>query len=87
MKTKTFSDILILGEILNCPVCGKEFKVSVDTNSIISGGYTCSWKCFLDETKRKILEAKENEEASQDIVIDINTTVKRKRGRQRKEVS
>ena len=40
-------------EKLTCPVCGKEFTPSSDTCYIISGGYTCSWKCFLDEVKRR----------------------------------
>ena len=41
---------------LICPVCGKEFKVGEDTHYIISGGYTCGWKCFLDEMKRREAE-------------------------------
>lgn len=40
-------------EKLICPVCGKEFKPTADTCYIISGGYTCSWKCFLNEVKRR----------------------------------
>lgn len=40
-------------EKLTCPVCGKEFKPTADTCYIISGGYTCSWKCFLNEVKRR----------------------------------
>lgn len=43
---------------LICPVCGKEFKPNDDTKYIINGGYTCSWKCFLDEAKRKDEEKK-----------------------------
>lgn len=39
--------------ILTCPVCDKEFKPTADTCYIISGGYTCSWKCFLNEVKRR----------------------------------
>ena len=53
---KTYKDILVMGEKLECPICGKEFKVTEDTNSIIGGGYTCSWKCFLDENKRRNAE-------------------------------
>ena len=40
-------------EKLICPVCGKEFKATPDTCYIISGRYTCSWKCFLNEVKRR----------------------------------
>jgi hypothetical protein len=47
-------------EILICPVCGKEFKKNEDTKYIISGGYTCSWKCFSKEAKRRTKEYKEN---------------------------
>lgn len=36
-----------------CPVCGKEFKANNDTRYIIKGGYTCSWKCFLTESKKR----------------------------------
>ena len=43
------------GETLN-----KEFEANGDTRYIISGGYTCSWKCFLNEVKRR--EAKKQEE-------------------------
>lgn len=42
-----------LNEVLICPVCKKEFKANLDTKYIIAGGYTCSWKCFLDEAKRR----------------------------------
>lgn len=48
MKTKT-----AVGEAAICPVCGKTFKVTADTCSFISGKHTCSWKCFLDEVKRR----------------------------------
>ena len=46
--------------ILTCSVCGKEFKANEDTRYIISGGYTCSWKCFLKEAKER--EAKKKKE-------------------------
>lgn len=39
--------------LLICSVCGKEFKSNDDTRYIIAGGYTCSWKCFLTESKRR----------------------------------
>ena len=51
MKTKTKSTDI--SDKLICPVCGKEFTPNDDTNYIIAGGYTCSWKCFLDEAKRR----------------------------------
>ena len=38
---------------LVCPVCGKEFKRNDDTRYIVSGGYTCSWNCFLKRVKTK----------------------------------
>lgn len=40
-------------EILTCPVCGKEFEPNDDTKYIASGGYTCSWKCFLVVAKKQ----------------------------------
>ena len=46
--------------ILTCPICNKEFEANGDTRYIISGGYTCSWTCFLNEVKRR--EAKKQEE-------------------------
>ena len=36
-----------------CSVCGKEFEAHDDTRYIIAGGYTCTWKCFLQEAKRR----------------------------------
>lgn len=36
-----------------CSVCGKEFEANDDTRYIIAGGYTCTWKCFLQESKRR----------------------------------
>ena len=46
--------------LINCSVCGKEFKTNDDTNYIISGGYTCSWKCFFNEYKKREAERKLN---------------------------
>jgi predicted nucleic acid-binding Zn-ribbon protein len=52
-------------ETLICTVCGKEFTKNDYTKYIINGGYTCSWKCFIDEAKRKDAErAKNNEDKS-----------------------
>lgn len=49
-------------ETLTCPICNKEFKPNNDTKYIIAGGYTCSWKCFLKESKRRnTLRQNENE--------------------------
>ena len=50
-------------EFLICPICKKEFKPNDDTKYIISGGYTCGWKCFLDEVKRR--EAKKKNMAGE----------------------
>lgn len=40
-----------IGETLTCPVCGKDFKVSEDTKYIATGGFTCSWKCFMIDAR------------------------------------
>ena len=49
--------------IYTCSVCRKEFQADDSTRFIISGGYTCSLKCFLDEVKRKeAIKAKEAKE-------------------------
>jgi len=44
---------------LTCPVCGKEFKPNDDTKYIATGGYTCSWKCFLNAVRKSNKEANE----------------------------
>lgn len=49
-----------IGDTVECPVCGKPFKVTVDSCCLIRGGYTCSWKCFLDEVKRREEQKKSN---------------------------
>jgi predicted nucleic acid-binding Zn-ribbon protein len=48
-KTKTADT----SEKLICTVCGKEFSPNNDTKYIINGGYTCDWKCFLNEAKKR----------------------------------
>lgn len=53
--------ISIPQETLICPVCGKSFPPDDDTKYIASGGYTCSWKCFLTVVKRGESKRKENE--------------------------
>lgn len=49
-------------EKLICPICGKEFAFNDDIRYIIAGGYTCSWKCFLDESKRRAAARQEQQE-------------------------
>lgn len=56
---KNFTDKIVIGEKLDCPVCGKEFKVTSDTCYVANGGYVCSWKCFLRHT---VYNKKSNEE-------------------------
>ena len=55
-------------EKLICPVCGKEFEANDDTRYIIAGGYTCTWECFLKESKERdtIKESKKRNKDSQD---------------------
>ena len=36
-----------------CPICNKEFVANDDTRYIIGGGYTCSWKCFLNRIREQ----------------------------------
>ena len=38
---------------LMCPVCCSVFEITDDTKYIIAGGYTCSWKCFLNEMYKR----------------------------------
>ena len=56
---KNFTDKIVIGEKLDCPVCGKEFKVTSDTCYVANGGYVCSWKCFL---RHAVYNKKSNEE-------------------------
>ena len=46
-------------DILVCPVCKKEFKITSETMYIALGGFTCSWKCFLDDVKSREVAPKE----------------------------
>lgn len=85
--TKSYMDILVQGEILDCPVCKKEYKVNSDTLYIINGGYTCSWNCFLKPIKEKSQqqESYSTENVNKPLFL-INKSpeevpVKRKRGR------
>lgn len=59
MKNKIESKSLDPPKTLICTVCGEEFEPNDDTKYIIAGGYTCSWKCFLNEAKRRDAEKKE----------------------------
>lgn len=58
-------DIIKIGDELICSVCGEIFKATNDTKYIINGGYTCSWKCFLEEAKRRHKNRADNEELPQ----------------------
>ena len=49
-----------IGDTVVCPICGKTFKVTLDTCYFIAGEYTCSWNCFLDEAKRRDANKKSN---------------------------
>lgn len=53
MSDYSISKLLNSQGLLTCPICGKEFEPNDDTKYIISGGYTCSWKCFWKEVKRR----------------------------------
>ena len=53
MKNYYIPDLVNAQGFLTCPVCGKEFKPNDDTKYIAVGGYTCSWKCFLNDVKRR----------------------------------
>ena len=46
--------------LLVCPICEKEFEANNDTRYIIGGGYTCSWKCFINEVKKREKEKLKN---------------------------
>jgi hypothetical protein len=47
-----------LGDKLVCSICGKEFKVTEDTNCIAGGGYVCGWKCFLKRVSETQVDTK-----------------------------
>lgn len=74
MKNNTTSKSIIYPQgLLICPICGKEFEADDDTRYIISGGYTCSWKCFLTESKRRNNEKNAEKQAkAQKNKIDKN---------------
>ena len=60
-KTKVETVSQSPSDLLICTVCGKEFKRSDYTKYIINGGYTCSWKCFINEAKRRDAERAKND--------------------------
>ena len=60
-KKEIKTDTTSTDESLICTVCGNKFDPDDDTKYIIAGGYTCSWKCFLDETKRRDAEKKKED--------------------------
>lgn len=53
MKNYLISELLNPQGLLVCSVCGNEFKPNDETKYIINGGYTCSGKCFITESKRR----------------------------------
>lgn len=56
----SISELLNSKGMLTCPVCNKEFKPTNDTKYIASGGYTCSWNCFLTVIKKREEEKEKN---------------------------
>lgn len=58
MRTKEIKENSVTKPIypqgtFTCPICKKEFEADDNTRFIISGGYTCSWKCFSNEVKKR----------------------------------
>lgn len=47
------ADCLVIGNKYICSVCEKQFVATEDSKYIINGGYTCSWKCFLQEFRKR----------------------------------
>ena len=60
MRNYIISEFLNHQGMLTCPVCNKEFKPNDDTNYIVSGGFTCSSKCFFVEVRKKAEEKRWN---------------------------
>ena len=59
LKNYSISELVNSQGMLACSVCGQEFKPNKATKYIISGGYTCSWECFLKEAKRRDAQREE----------------------------
>ena len=55
-KNKSMIEDLIIGNAYICPICKKEFVANGEQKYIIGGGYTCTWKCFCEETKKRAKE-------------------------------
>ena len=69
MKNYVISELLNSDGLLTCPICKKEFKPNEDTNYIVTGGYTCSWKCFWTSVKirekQKVKDRQKKEQEKQ----------------------
>ena len=59
-KNKSMIEDLIIGNMYICPICKKEFVANGEQKYIIGGGYTCTWKCFCEETKKRAKEKQKN---------------------------
>lgn len=71
-------------EKLICPVCGKTFEPDYDTKYIASGGYTCSWNCFLTVVKRGEAKKKELESKNEQTEIKPENKVENPEKKTRK---
>ncbi len=79
-KVDLHGNVINKGDILICPVCGKEFPVDETTCFICKGGYVCDWKCFL--TNNAEVEKKKKEEAAKIALeenVYLNTESKKRR--------
>lgn len=75
MKNYLISEFLNPQGLLVCPVCGKEFKPNDDTQYIATGGFTCSWKCFMNDARRISAEKKERNEDKENKRSKNKTTI------------
>ena len=52
------------GDILTCPMCGGEFKVTDETRFKRKGEYVCDWNCFMGypPTKKKLTQISASDE-------------------------
>lgn len=48
-----------IGDKVICPVCKKQYTFSEENYCIISGEYTCDWKCFTGQVKKVMKEKEE----------------------------
>ena len=83
-KTKRQQMAFSQEEALICPVCGKSFPPDDDTKYIASGGYTCSWDCFLTVVKRGESKKKELEIKNEQIEIKPEDKTEKKTRKTRK---